>query len=132
LFPKTRFYEIQFVGRHQIAEYDYYRHGEVVAWQDSQRYTAETFDRLLAANGTTTITDENRELVAKALVLMTLPDYLGEEIMFSELEEIDLRGGFSFEHYNCALTAWTKIQGLSIWYAVSSQYSGVESVLTDF
>ena len=111
LFPETNFHEIQFVGRHQNGEYDYYRHGEVVAWQDGRHYTADTFDRLLTANDII-ITDENRELVAKAFALMTIPDYLGEEVVFTEWEEVDMQS--ARHNYNYCLGVWTRIQGLEI------------------
>ncbi len=78
---------------------------------DGQRYTADTFDRLLKANGVITITNENRELVAKAFALMTIPDYLEEEIVFTEWEKGDWPASFG-ERYNYRLTAWTRILGL--------------------
>jgi hypothetical protein len=86
----------------------------LVAWQDDKHYTAETFDRLLKANGVITITDENRELVAKAFALMTIPDYLGEEVVFTEWEEGEWRSEpFLYTNY---LGAWTKIQGVEFWW----------------
>jgi len=113
LLPRTEFY---------LGKYDLYG-GEVtqqrialIIEQDGQRYTVKTFDRLLETNGIATITDENRELVAKALVLVTLDNYLEEEITLSALRNADVQGGFSFEHYNYTITAWTKVQGLSIGY----------------
>ena len=116
LFPETNFYEIQFVGRHQDWVYDYYHHSEVAAWQNGKHYTAETFDRLLKANGVITITDENRELVAKAFALMTIPDCLEGEIVFTEWEEGEWQSGSLL--YTNYLKAWTEIQGLEmeIWW----------------
>ncbi len=112
LFPNTDFYVIGLVGRNQNELYDYGYYRELAAWQDDQRYSAETFDRLLAANSIT-ITDENRELVAKAVALMMLPDYLEEEITFYDWAETD-RYAILDWHYNYTLMAWTKIQGLKV------------------
>ncbi|MCP4539112.1 MAG: hypothetical protein GY832_18405 [Chloroflexi bacterium] len=81
---------------------------------DDQHYTAETFDRLLKANGVTAITDENRELVAKAFALMTIPDYLEEEVVFTEWDVGEWDSGLLI--YTNYLKAWTKIQGLEIWW----------------
>ncbi len=117
LFPITDFYVIGLAGRNQNELYDYGYYRELAAWQDSQRYTAKTFDRLLAANGIT-ITDGNRELVAKAFALMTISDYLEEEIVFSDWEEGSWPGSFDWR-YNYSLKAWTKIQGLKIrWWFI--------------
>jgi len=112
LSPETEFFVVKRVVHG--GEYPQ-QHNMLVIEQDGQHYTAETFDRLLEANGITEITDENRELVARALVLMTLPDYLEEEITFSELVEGDWPAPLGFR-YNYALTVWTKMQGLSIGY----------------
>jgi len=115
LFPSTRFY---LLGFHQIENgetnsYGYRRNYGVIAQQDSQRYTAQSFGHLLEANSITTINDENRELVAKAFALMTIPDYLEEEIVFTKWEEGSWPSSIRL-NYNYALTAWTKIQGLKI------------------
>ena len=113
LFPNTDFYVIGLAGRDQDQLYDHSYRRRLVAWQDNHRYTAETFDRLLAVNEIT-ITDENRELVAKAFVLMTIPDYLEEEVVFTKWEEVDMPQ--AAYPYNYCVDAWTKIEGLeAIW-----------------
>jgi hypothetical protein len=109
LFPQADFFSVRvdvYGG-----ESSRYRNWLIVE-QDGQRYTADTFDRLLAANGVTEITDENRELVAKAFALMTIGDYLEAEIVFTGWMEVDwwARTG----RMNYGLTAWTEIQGLKV------------------
>ena len=112
LFPQTEFFLVERIlhGGEFAQQRDL-----LIIEQDGQRYSPETFDRLLAANDITTITDDNREQVARALVLITLSNYLEEEITFSDLEEGNWPAPLDF-HYNYALTAWTKIQGLKIEY----------------
>jgi len=83
---------------------------DLLALHQGQWYDAETFDRLLKVNDIT-ITDENRELVAKAFALMTIPDYLGEDVVFTEWEEGAWPARFG-RHFNYSVTVWTKIQGL--------------------
>jgi hypothetical protein len=111
LFSQTEFY---------LLKYELYGAGDphgplqrtlLIVEQNDQRYTAETFDRLLAANGVTEITDENRELVAKALALMTMADYLEAKVAFIEWLEGDWPASFG-RSFNYALVAWTEIQGL--------------------
>jgi hypothetical protein len=82
----------------------------LIVEQDGQRYTIDTFDRLLAANGVAEITNESRELVAKAFALMTLADYLEGDVVFTDWMEVDwwARTG----RMNYGLVAWTQVQGL--------------------
>ena len=112
LLPKTEFFSVRvdvYGG-----EFSRYRNWLIME-QDGQRYTADTFDRLLAANGITEITDEDRELVAKSFVLMTLANYLEEEISFTKWEKVERPPANVYNR----LEAWTKIQGLEIeWYFV--------------
>jgi hypothetical protein len=110
LFPQTDFFSVRVDVRG--GEFPRYRNWLIVE-QDGQRYTADTFDRLLAANGVTEITDENRELVAKAFALMTIGDYLDAEVVFTKWEEGEWEGEYTYDHY---LKAWTEIQGLEIWW----------------
>ncbi|MEE8390640.1 MAG: hypothetical protein V3S14_07590 [Anaerolineae bacterium] len=116
LFPNTDFYVIEWTGRYQAREYDYYSRRRLAAWQDGQHYTADTFDELLKVNDVV-ITAENRELVAKALVLMTLHDYIEEDVVFYDWRREDgpwaaPLGSSDYLYYNYRITAWTKIQGL--------------------
>lgn len=110
LFPQAEFF---------LVKYDLYggefvqQRNLLIVEQDDQRYTAETFDHLLEANGITEVTGENRELVARAFALMTIPDYLEEEVVFEQWEEGSWPASFDW-HYNYGLTAWTEIQGLTI------------------
>ncbi|MCX7683192.1 MAG: hypothetical protein N2508_14710 [Anaerolineae bacterium] len=114
LFPTARFL---------LIEYDLYG-GEFVqhrtilfAEQDGQRYLLPRDLKVLF--DPVVVTDENRELVARALVLMLLPDYLRGEIVFSDAREIDKQGVAPYERYNYAITAWTQIRGLKIeWWFV--------------
>lgn len=117
LFPDTDFYLIGLAGRNQNELYDHsYRH-RLVAWQKGQYYTTETFDDLLKVNGINTITDENRELVARALVLMTrkMPDRIEKEVSFRDWREGDWPASFGFR-YNYSIVVWTEIQGLEFWW----------------
>jgi hypothetical protein len=116
LFLQTDFFLVKVHYRPQFG-HDAHQGNWLIVEQDSQRYTADTFDRLLAANGITEITDGNRELIAKAFALMTIPDYLGDEVIFIEWEEGDWPD--ARHHYSHSLKAWTKIQGLEIkWWFV--------------
>ncbi len=109
LFPQTEFF---------LVKYDVYggefgpqQRNFLIVEQDGQRYSAETFGGLLDTNNIT-ITDENRELVARAFVLMALSDYLEEEVIFSNWGQVDGPRAFSDLRFNYGITAWTKIQGL--------------------
>jgi hypothetical protein len=88
---------------------------QVIALQEGQHYSATSFPQLLEANGIT-ITEQNRETVAKAFVLMALAYYLDGDVVFSDAGEIDVQGGLPSERYNFGITAWTKLQGLKITY----------------
>jgi hypothetical protein len=59
------------------------------------------------------IADGNREIVAKALVLMKLANYLEAEVAFSNWGNLDkpAPGGM---RYNFGLVSWTEIQGLNV------------------
>ncbi|MCP4544267.1 MAG: hypothetical protein GY832_44710 [Chloroflexi bacterium] len=111
LFPDTDFYVLGLGGYRPDSTEPYDSRRRLVAWQDDKHYTAKTFDRLLKANGVT-ITDENRELVAKAFALMTIPDYLEEEVVLTEWEEVNMQP--ALHNYNYCLGLWTKLQGLEI------------------
>lgn len=113
LFPDTDFYLLDLGGYRPDSMDIYSSRRRLAAWQDGQHYTAKTFDRLLRANDVLTITEENRELVAKAFALMTIPNYLEEEVVFTEWEEGSWPSSIRL-NYNYAITAWTKIQGLKI------------------
>jgi hypothetical protein len=104
LFPKTEFYVVRrlLVGSELPKQSNL-----LIVEQDGQQYTPKTFDILLAANRIK-INDDNQELIAKALALMTLPDYLENEITFTKWE-VDTTQPAPFDY---CLTAWTKIQGL--------------------
>lgn len=114
LLPNVRFYEVLLFGRRQVdGDLGMPSYGYVLlAWQDDQYYQAEDFDRLLIANDITAVTDENRELAAKAFALMTLPGYLGEQVSFTKWEAGDWPSGW--DNYNYYVEAWTKIGGLEI------------------
>ena len=110
LFPRTNFFLVKttLYGSESSRQSNW-----LIVEQDGQRYTAKTFDRLLETKGIISITDENREPVARAFALMTIPDYLEEEVIFTKWEEGSWPSSIRL-NYNYALTAWTKIQGLEI------------------
>ncbi len=84
---------------------------DLVAWQNDRYYRAENFDGLLSM-GNISVNDKNRELIAKAFALMTLPsEYLQHEIVFTNWEAVDIQGVF---HYNYTLQAWTELGGVEV------------------
>lgn len=109
LFPSTEFYLVAYdlIGRESQQS-----HNLLFIEQDGRRYYVETFDNLLDANQIA-ITDQNRELVGKAFALMTLADYLDQEIVFTDWQSGRWEGRHTFDHY---LKAWTKIQGIEFWW----------------
>lgn len=79
------------------------------------------------------VTEENRELVARALVLTRLPDYLWDEIRFSDAGETDKRGTLPHQQFNYTITSWTKIQGIRVqryfaFYGGNSLYAVGEAI----
>jgi hypothetical protein len=85
----------------------------IVAWQGGQAYPIEKFDRLLEINRIT-ITDTNRELIAKSFALMSIPNYLGGEVRFLEWQPV---GPGTYRHnYSHSLKAWTEVWGCEIWW----------------
>jgi hypothetical protein len=112
VFPRSTFY---------LVKYDQYggefvEHHNWLAIKKASSYLSRDDFQLMLELEQVVITDENRETVARAFVLMSLPDYLDEEIVFSDWEEGSWPAGFGL-YYNYAITAWTKIQGLKFqWY----------------
>ncbi len=110
LFPQTEF----FLAKIDLYGYESRQRGNIlIAEQDdlSLHFPDRDFDRLLNTNGIT-ISDENRELIARAFALMTIPNYLEEEVVFTEWGKVDMQP--ARHDYNYCLRAWTKIQGLEI------------------
>jgi hypothetical protein len=110
LFQQTEFYlvEYELIGR----EDQYLRHVLVIK-QNGQRYSADNFDHLLNASRIV-ITDTNRELTAKAFALMTISDYLDNEIVFTQWEHVNYTAQQKRHAYNYCLRGWTKLNGLDI------------------
>ncbi len=112
LFPDANF---------SLVEYNLYGRGEsgaqnhhvLIAEQWGDRLRFEKDFQLLMGLNHIRVTDENRELVAKAFVLTALSDYLAEDIVFSDWEEGSWPGPVRLR-YNYSITAWTEIQGLEI------------------
>jgi hypothetical protein len=112
LLPETEFYLVRARSHFlSLGGVDSERFNYLVVEHGGRRYDLDSFDELLVANGVTAITDENRELVAQAIALMGLEEYLEDEVSLSPLEEGDWEGRFG-RRLNYALTAWTRIQGL--------------------
>ncbi len=107
LFPTTKFF---LVKRNVVGQETGFQSNWLIARQNEREFTVEMFDQILAANGIV-ITDTNREEIAKAFVLMRLPNYLESEISFSNWGKDDRRSIIRL-NYNYTLTSWTKIQGL--------------------
>jgi hypothetical protein len=120
LFPETDFYLVDFRSYrsfemllpHEAQESSVSR--SVLGWQDEQAYRSGTFDQLLEINGVV-ITDTNREVVARAFALMSIPSYLGREVRFLEWHAVDPE---TYRHeYSHYLRAWTEIWGCEVeWY----------------
>ncbi len=110
LFPNTDFYLLEMGGYRPDSHRIYDSRHRLVAMHDGRHYTAETFDRLLEANGITAITDENRELVGQAFALMTIPGYLEKDVVFTKWEAVNLEPAA----FNYCATAWTQLQGLEL------------------
>jgi hypothetical protein len=111
LLPETEFYLVRARSHFlSLGGVDSERFNYLVVEHGGRRYDLDSFDELLVANGVTAITDENRELVAQAIALMGLQDYLEDEVTLSPLEEGHWEGPYG--RLNYALTAWTRIQGL--------------------
>jgi len=109
LLPTTEFY---LVAYDLIGLEAQQSHNLLFIEQDGQRYSVETFDDLLDLNRIT-INDQNRELVSKTFALMTLADYLNQEIVFTDWQAGKWEGRHTFDHY---LKAWTKVQGIEFWW----------------
>jgi hypothetical protein len=128
LFPWAVFY---------LVKYDRYggefneHHNQLIIEDWGERLSRDDFHRLLGANHIF-VTNENRETVARAFVLISLPDYLDEEIVFSDWEEGSWSAGLGF-YYNYKIKSWTKIQGIKYqWYFIFDEeglLSGVGDVI---
>jgi hypothetical protein len=111
LFPKARFLLEQI---DHYSESPYVQRGSMLfIEQGGQRYRPDDFKRLMAMNDVV-VTEENRELVARALVLTRLPDYLWAEIRFSDAGETDERGTLRHQQFNYTVTSWSQIQGVEV------------------
>ncbi len=119
LFPRAEFFLIKY-DRASKGWRVPQQNSVLVIEQDGQRYydyDDRTFERLLTTNHVV-ITSTNRELVAKAFVLIALPDYLEEEIVFSDWKQGSWPSRIALP-YNYMLIEWTKIQGLKIgWWFI--------------
>jgi len=107
LFPDTRLYLVPWVDHYKGEKEQ--RH-DILALYKRHWYDAETFDQLLRVYDIT-ITDDKRELVAKAFVLMTLAGYLDREVVFTDWQHGNWPARFG-RSFNYSFTVWTKIQGL--------------------
>jgi hypothetical protein len=109
LFPDTEFFLIKRIadgGGDQT-----HQSNLLVIEQAGQRYTPQTYDLLLKANNIV-VTAEDRERIAKAWALMTIPDYLGEAVTFTTWEINPAPRYSTLGAYD--LTGWTKLGGLKL------------------
>jgi hypothetical protein len=116
LFPDTNFYliglqrienpEDNMIGLKQV--------NSVIALQDGSRYTIDSYDKLLASNSIA-ITDDVHEQIAQSFALMSLGNFLDDEILFLNWEMGSWRSPIrlNFDH---KLSVWTKIQGCKVDY----------------
>jgi hypothetical protein len=91
LFPQTKFF---LAAAKSVGGETSTTHNLLVIEQNGQRYQAETFDSLLEVNQIV-ITEQNRELVAKAFALITLKDYLEEQIDFTDWQAGKWESGYT-------------------------------------
>jgi hypothetical protein len=92
--------------------YGYQQRNVVMAQQDGSRYSIESFDQLLDANGVE-IAEDNREQVARAFALMALANHLQDDVTFTDWQAGEWPARFDLG-YQYRLTAWTKIQGYQV------------------
>ena len=99
----------------------------LVIEQNGQSYRAETFDDLLDVNQIV-VTDQNRELIAKAFALMTLADYLGGTVDFTQWENVSLSRP-ARHAYNYHLMALTEIGPIEVdwWFVFSEDHLEIAS-----
>ena len=88
-------------------------HYWIIAFQNGQMYEINRFPDLLSTNGIT-VTTENRQSVAQAFVLMALPYYIENDVVFLDAQQANKE--IDFEQYNYETTVWTKLHGLQIDY----------------
>jgi hypothetical protein len=107
LFPQTKFY---LVPANLVTVERPSPRNLILAFYKDQWYQADTFYELLEAHGIR-VTDDNRELIVKAFISMTLANYLDQDVEFSDWVKGDwpAHAGRRFDY---SITAWTKIQGL--------------------
>lgn len=133
LFPDAIFYLVD-IGSwrstegllaHETQDGGVDRH--LVAWHNGQAYQIENFDRLLEVN-TVTITDTNRELVARSFALMSIPNYLGGDVRFLEWKPVG--PGVYRHNYSHSLKAWTEIWGCEVfwWFAFKNEQISIVSL----
>jgi hypothetical protein len=118
LFPETDFYleEYDTYGGDDPPVVTYYR---LIVEQGGQQYGKWNYDQLLAANRIE-ITDDNRELVARAFALMTISDYLSEEVIF-EAWTPNLEPDYkAYDAYD--MKAWTRFGGMEIGWLFMFDY----------
>ncbi len=118
LLPRVNFFLVQAASFNRELEIvpdgaAMYLGWQVLAISDGKRYGVDQFPALLDANSMT-INDQNQEQVAQAAVLMTLPYYLDNEIVFSDAQEISIVS--DIRSFNYKITAWTRSHGVKIDY----------------
>jgi hypothetical protein len=106
LFPTTDFYIVRRVL--YGGEIPFQRNLLVVE-QDGNKYGVESYQRLLDLNNVE-VSSENREIIAKSIVLMMLPDFIEYEVRFATWEEGDWPSRIR-ANYNYSLTLWTQLGG---------------------
>jgi hypothetical protein len=87
---------------------------QIVAWQNAQSYQIESFDHLLEDNAII-VNDINRELVARSFALMSIPNYLGGDVIFLEWKPV--KPGVYRHNYSHLLKAWTEIWGCEVYWS---------------
>lgn len=118
LLPNTEFFLAKGVGvnREYLNVPDgaaYKTNYWIIAFQKGRMYEISQFPALLSANDIG-VTEQNRSLVTRAFVLMALPYYIENDVVFLDSQTVDQK--FDAEQYNYETTVWTKLHGLQINY----------------
>ena len=116
LFPKTQFYIAPWIDHYKG---EAKKQNTLFALQGEQQYEVKTYDRLLEANSIV-ITDGNRELVAKVWALMTIPEFLSEDVKFTSWVLNQDPRYADLDVYD--LTGWAKLGGVELTWTIAFRH----------
>ena len=109
LFPATDFYLVrEVINGGELP----YKRNRLIIEQAGQRYSVKSFQSLLDANNVQ-VSEENREIIARALILMMLSDFIDHEIRFQSWETGEWRSPIRLP-FNYKMTVWTELGGFEM------------------